>query len=135
MSLSEYTSAPSWQWSASGLDGARLQLRIDGALVGRLTLIDVGRPWIELRDLYVEPEQRGRQHGQRLIALAMQRALAMRKRHIRLVVEDDGTARLRAWYIGLGFYGVGIDRRGRPILEGALQRQHAFSRACGQKED
>jgi ribosomal protein S18 acetylase RimI-like enzyme len=135
MSLSEYTNAQSWQWSASALNGARLQLRIDGALVGRLTLIDVERPWIELRDLYVEPEQRGRQHGQRLIGLAMHRALAMRKRHMRLVVEDDGSARLHAWYVGLGFYGVGIDRRGRPILESALQHQHPFSKACGHKED
>jgi ribosomal protein S18 acetylase RimI-like enzyme len=92
-------------------------------LAGSLTLVDLDRKWLEVMDLTVAPALRGRGLGRLLLALAMERAFAMRKSHIRLVADDDGSGALRRWYRSLGYHPVGVDRRGRAILETALNRE------------
>jgi ribosomal protein S18 acetylase RimI-like enzyme len=85
--------------------------------------VDLDRKWLEIIDLTVAPALRGRGLGRLLLALAMDRAFAMRKSHIRLVADDDGSGALRSWYGRLGYHPVGVDSRGRAILETALNRE------------
>lgn len=79
----------------------------DGALAGYCLTLLLFSTWRDARglhviDLYVVPERRSAQLGQRLLARAATDGLAEGARFMRLEVER-GNARTEAFYEGLGF--------------------------------
>ena len=105
------------EWVREALAVDCLSIWYGFELAGGLAVVDGQYPWLEVVDLHVSPALRGQGMGRLLLALAMGRALARRKSHVRLTVDDNGTGRLRRWYGRLGYYPVGITTNGRAIFE------------------
>jgi GNAT superfamily N-acetyltransferase len=124
--------AAAWRsaWSPAGLYAVRLELWVDGESIGGLSLVDRGARCQELRGLAVSASWRGQGLGRVLVALAMERTFMAGRTHVRLAADDDGSGALRRWYQALGYYPVGVDPRGRAILESSVSGRHAIMQAA-----
>lgn len=123
------------EWTTSGMGVEKLRVRSPSVVAGRLTLLDCGRPWLQMIDVYVEPSFRGRGLGRLLLSLAMRRALAVGKLRIRLTCDDSGTGSLLAWYSRMGYYSVGVDSQARAILESGPCSRSMVCTAAHQTEE
>jgi ribosomal protein S18 acetylase RimI-like enzyme len=77
---------------------------------------------VEVTDLGVQGQHRGKGFGQGLISSALRAGLRMGKKRVRLNVGDNGSGRLTKWYRQMGFRQVGRDQQGRPRMEAPISK-------------
>ena len=97
-------------------------------LAGSVIVHQGSRSAIEITDLKVLPEFRGRGLGRLLIHSALQTGICLAKRYAVLVSGDSGSGRLSRWYQGLGFQKSGL-QKGYPEYAARIARA-LFGVAC-----